>query len=76
MSDATSKHEEGSSPAKLVYTKEELATLLGISQRTLQTMTQSGKVPCIRSAGKSGRVLYPRAAVDGWLVKQAEKNCR
>lgn len=63
-------------PEKLVYTKEELAELLGIAPRTLQTMTRGGKIPCIRTAGRGGRVLYPKAKVEDWLSKQAERNCR
>lgn len=61
---------------KLVFTKEELASLLGISLRTLQTMTRSGKIPCIRTAGRGGRVLFPRLKIEEWLSKQADRNCR
>lgn len=53
--------------------RKEAARLLGISERLLTTLTQSGRVPHLR-LGKA--VLYPVNAVLAWAEREAEKTVR
>ncbi len=47
--------------------QEAAARLLGISARTLFTLTKSGEVPHVRL---NGVVLYPLAALREWLANR------
>ena len=49
-------------------TTKELAKLLRIKERKVYDLAASGKVPCSRAMGK---LLFPREAVDAWLVRRS-----
>ena len=49
-------------------TTKELAELLRIKERKVYDLAASGAVPCTRATGK---LLFPRAAVDEWLASNA-----
>lgn len=46
-------------------TTKELAELLRIKERRVYELAASGEIPCLRATGK---LLFPRAAVDAWLA--------
>ena len=46
-------------------TTRELAELLRIKERKVYDLAASGEIPCSRAMGK---LLFPRRAVDAWLV--------
>ncbi|MEM6333317.1 MAG: helix-turn-helix domain-containing protein [Planctomycetota bacterium] len=46
---------------------EQAARFLGISKRTLWSITNAGEIPCQRIRG---RVLYPRPALEKWVLDQ------
>ena len=52
----------------------EAATALGISPRTLWSLTAPrGPIPCLRIGhGKRQTVLYPLADLQAWLTREAE----
>lgn len=53
----------------LALRTRQAAEALGISERTLQTLTSAGEVPCV----KLGRAnLYPVAELRAWLAKQTQ----
>jgi excisionase family DNA binding protein len=57
----------------LALRPREAATALGISPRLLWQLTKDGHVPCVRvGSGKRKTVLYPMAALQAWLTRQAE----
>ena len=58
---------------RLAVRPAEAARLLGISARTLWTLTNRGEIP----AAKAGRVvLYRPADLDAWLAAQIAKGVR
>jgi excisionase family DNA binding protein len=61
-------HPEAEAP-RLALRPREAAKALGVSERTLWSWTQQGRVPCKR-IGKA--VLYPVDALRRWLDEQAE----
>ncbi len=50
-------------------TTRELAELLRIKERKVYDLAAAGQVPCSRATGK---LLFPRAAVDAWLASKSE----
>jgi len=60
-------------PSLLALRPREAAKVLGISQRTLWTLTTPrGPIPCVRVGhGKRQIVLYPVAELQAWLSQQA-----
>ena len=53
---------------RLALRPAEAARLLGISARTLWTLTHPrGPIPCVRPSGPRGPVLYPVRALHAWL---------
>jgi excisionase family DNA binding protein len=57
----------------LALRPREAAKALGISPRLLWQLTHDGHVPCVRvGSGKRRTVLYPVAALQEWLTRQAE----
>lgn len=52
---------------RLLLTALEAARALGISQRTLWTLTARGEIPCIK-LGRLNR--YPRAALEEWIAER------
>jgi excisionase family DNA binding protein len=54
---------------RLALGAAEAAPALGISERSLWTLTKSGDIPHVR-IGR--RVLYPVRALDTWLEEQAK----
>lgn len=60
-------------PAKLAWRVHELAKLLGISQRTIWSEIETGRLRVARS-DKGGRfTLIPREAVEAWLQKRRDR---
>ncbi|BBD08421.1 helix-turn-helix domain-containing protein [Desulfovibrio ferrophilus] len=51
------------------FTTREVAKLYGVSRRTLELWRSEGRGPRYTRHGK--QVLYPRAALDNFFVKQA-----
>jgi excisionase family DNA binding protein len=59
--------------AKVLLTTAEAAALLGMSERTLHTLSKAGRVPCVRipvQKGKRALVRYRRAALENWALEQ------
>jgi excisionase family DNA binding protein len=55
---------------RLAVRPREASAMLGISERTLWSLTKNGDVPCIRA----GRVkLYSLEALREWLAARASK---
>lgn len=52
-------------------TTKELAELLRLKERKVYDMAAAGEVPCTRATGK---LLFPREAVDAWLAEHTETN--
>jgi|GEM_PF-2011325 len=52
---------------KLAYTAKELAELLGVSKTQILDWAHRGIIPAKQPAGKGGRVIFPKRAVDKWL---------
>lgn len=52
-------------------TTKELAELLRLKERKVYDMAAAGEVPCTRATGK---LLFPRDAVDSWLAQHTEAN--
>jgi len=63
---------EGSPPA-LALRPKDAARALGIGARLLWELTNCGEIPCVR-LGRA--VLYPVAALQEWLARQAGKGTR
>ena len=56
----------------LALRPREAAKALGISARHLWQLTRDGHIPCVRvGSGKRRTVLYPVAALQEWLTRQA-----
>lgn len=62
----------------LALRPREAAKTLGISSRTLWSMTTPrGPIPCVRiGTGKRQSVLYPLAALRDWLASQQQEAAR
>ena len=60
-------------PPVFALRRAEAARALGISPRTLWSLTASGEVPHVR-IGKS--VVYPVVALQEWLAERARKSMR
>lgn len=59
-------------PQPLALRPREAAKALGISERTLWTLTHEGSIPCVRlGTGKRRAVLYPIADLQAWLTRQS-----
>lgn len=57
------------SPKRLALRPREAAEALGVSERSLWTLTNDGTIPCVRV----GRIiLYPVDALETWLANAAE----
>jgi len=57
--------------AKVLLTTAEAAALVGMSERTLHTLTKAGRIPSIRipvQKGKRALVRYRRATLENWAV--------
>ncbi len=50
----------------ILVDRRTMAGLLSVSERTLQSITQTGAFPCVRLGG---RVLYSPAAAQDWIAK-------
>jgi excisionase family DNA binding protein len=61
-------HPEAEAP-RLALTPRETAHSLGISERSLWSLTRQGRVPCVRLGGS---VRYPLDALKRWLSEQTE----
>ena len=57
----------GVTDPRLVVSKQEAARMLGISDRTLHTLTHEGKLPCMRV---SARVCYSIETLRRWVAEQ------
>lgn len=56
----------------LALRPREAAQALSISPRLLWQLTKDGHIPCVRvGTGKRKAVLYPVAALESWLTRQA-----
>ncbi len=55
-------------PRAEYLTVRELAALLRIKERAVYAMAAAGDIPCSRATGK---LLFPRAAVDAWLARHS-----
>lgn len=49
----------------------EAARMIGVSERTIRTLTKEQQIPFVRVRG---RVLYPIAALEAWLRDQTEQS--
>ncbi len=54
-------------PVKFLFNRREAAACLGISERTLWTLTKEGKIPSI-NIGSS--VRYPIESLKNWIEEQ------
>ena len=62
--------------AKVLLTTAEAAAILSFSERTLRTLAQTGRIPCIRIPIKKGAralVRYRRATLDKWAISLENK---
>lgn len=57
-------------PVKLALRPREAAEALGISERTLFSMTKAGEIPHVK---RQKMVLYPVAELQQWLSEQVSK---
>lgn len=68
-------------PARIAVTKprdlsplavgsRDAARLLGLSERTVQTLVRCGQLPSIQPAGHGGRRLFRVASLDQWLIER------
>jgi excisionase family DNA binding protein len=57
-------------PAPLALRPREAARALGLSERTLWSLTKAGAIPCVH-VGRM--VLYPVDALRNWLAESAAK---
>jgi len=59
--------------APLALRPRDAASALGISERTLWSLTAPrGSIPCVRCGhGKRRAVLYPIADLNAWLTREA-----
>ena len=55
-------------PRAEYLTVRELAALLRVKDRAVYAMAAAGEIPCSRATGK---LLFPRAAVDAWLARHS-----
>jgi excisionase family DNA binding protein len=56
----------------LALRRREAAKALSISERHLFQLTKDGHIPCVRvGSGKRRTVLYPLAALQAWLTREA-----
>lgn len=60
-------------PRRLALRPKEAAAAIGIGTSLLWTMTRRGEVPHIK-LGKA--ILYPVAALEGWLMERANEGRR
>ncbi|GIW81482.1 MAG: hypothetical protein KatS3mg105_4407 [Gemmatales bacterium] len=59
---------------RLAVRSREAAVMLGISTRTLFTLTKNNKIPHIRLGdGERRAVLYPVEALREWLRKESQQ---
>ena len=66
-------HEEFGAQRRLLNPKE-LAAYLGVSTRTIQNLTSSGRIPCVRVGSKLPR--YSIAAVVEALEEQRRRSAK
>lgn len=58
--------------SSLALRPREAARLLGVSERFLWQLTQTGEIPCVRlGTGKRRTVRYPMSAITNWLETRA-----
>ncbi len=64
---------KNSNQAPLALRPRDAARALGISERTLWSLTTPrGSIPCVRCGhGKRRAVLYPLADLNAWLTREA-----
>ena len=55
---------------KLLLSSKEAAKLLSISERTLWTITNAGKIPCVRILGAK---RYARSDIEKFIVEQTNR---
>ena len=55
-------------PEPLAYTLDELCARLNIKESLARRLTQEGRIPSLR-LGR--RIVYPRAAIEQWLITAA-----
>lgn len=62
---------EPSSPKqRRLYTTKQAAVYLGVSERTLWTMANSGEIPSVRfGSGRRQSVRFDVADLDAWIEK-------
>lgn len=56
----------------MVYGAGEVAALLGVSSRLVHELRVRDKhpLPSVQPMGPGGRVLFPKAAVEAWLLEE------
>lgn len=54
--------------APLAYSAQQLATALGVSTWTVYRQAKEGLIPSLLIGT---RRVFPRAAIDAWLIEQA-----
>ena len=64
-----SAEDRGGSAAPELLTTREVALLLRIKERKVYDLVAAGDIPHVRVTGK---LLFPRALVDAWLVRHSE----
>ena len=61
---------------KLVLSIPEVCEMLDLSRPiiTAYLRRKENPLPCIRTTGRRGRYVVPRAALDRWLLEEAERD--
>ena len=60
-------------PTTPLVSRKEVAAILGISERTVWSMTNAGEIPCVRIRK---RVLYRLDHVQGFIDRQTDGGTR
>lgn len=86
MSDSMDTDADAAAPAarsagleRITVGAKDAATMLGLSPRTLWTLTNAGEIPCIRftaTGSKKATKLYRIADLRAWAAAKAEEGRR
>lgn len=73
MADQSVSRPDAHEPLRLALRPRDAARALGISPRLLWTLTQAGRVPCVR-LGRA--VIYPVDGLSAWLADESAKGSK
>ena len=71
LPEATGERRVDPEDGKAVYDAKELAEVLGMKRQTIYYQTKKGRIPHIKAGSK---ILYPKVAINRWLLEGAENN--